>query len=231
MILNGRLEDWSVEDLLQIMRITRKTGSLILTSEPSGTIHFTAGKICAIDIDSVAAVSDSDRGVATNVMADRMRVLLPLREGRFRIGELSRASDYHIDVPDLLEAVERLLELERDALGHDVAENTLLRLRLRLDPITLEPDAWLAIADMVGTFSLERLVARFGRSEAIQLLHLLRRSELFESTDEASAEGSGLEIADSAEAVDVEPKAFVGPTPTEPLVGSVLKDIARLRPR
>lgn len=231
MILNGRLEDWSVEDLLQIMRITNKTGSLILSSEPSGMIHFFEGKICAIDLDTAADLSDSDRGVAINVMADHMRVLLPLRTGRFRIGELVRPTDYGVDVPELLELVDRLLDLERAALGDDVAENTSLKLRLRLDPITLEPDAWLAVADLVGTFSLERLVARFGRSEAIQLLHLLRRSDLFESTDELTPQASEAATAKDA-GPDLEPRPFVGPTPSpEPLVGSVLQDIARLRPR
>ncbi len=240
MILNGHLEDWTVEDLLQIMRITSKTGSLNIVSSPSATIHFTDGKVCAIDLLHGHEIAEVDPSVATNVMAERLRMILPLRTGSFDIGDLVRPSDNAVEVPDLLDAVEKLVALERAALGDDITEDTALKLRLRLDPVTLEPDTWLAIVDLVGTFSLERLMAKVGRSEAVQLLALLRREDLFERTDEPISDieapagparpFDGSHFADESQPQPV--NGGGGPTPLpEPLVGHVLQDIGRLRKR
>jgi hypothetical protein len=243
MILNGRLDDWTVEDLLQIMRITHKTGTLEITGEQRASVHFQEGAIGGIELGGVPSLSDQDRSVAVNVMAERLRTLLPLRTGDFEITDLVRENLNVVEVPHLLEAVQRLLDLERSALGDDVAENTALKLRLRLDPITLEPDTWLAVVDLVGTFSLERMVSRMGRSDAVQLLALLRRHDLFEHSDEP-VEGR-IEPAAPAEAEQprrvgrinalrrTEPSETpVGPTRLpDPLVGDVLRDIARLRHR
>jgi hypothetical protein len=243
MILNGRLEDWTVDDLLQIMRITHKTGTLEITGEQRASIHFQEGAIGGIELGGIPCLSDQDRSVAVNVMAERLRTLLPLRSGGFEITDLARDGSNLVEVPDLLEAVQKLLDLERSALGDDVAENTALKLRLRLDPITLEPDTWLAVVDLVGTFSLERMVSRLGRSDAVQLLALLRRHDLFEHSDEAVEDHD-----DPRSPAEVEQPRRVGrvnmlrkteqsepsdgPTQLpEPLVGDVLRDIARLRQR
>lgn len=241
MILNGHLDDWTVEDLLQIMRITAKTGSLHIVSAPSAAIHFKDGRVCGIDLVHSHDLAEADPGVATNVMAERLRMILPLRTGTFDIGDLTRTSDNAVEVPDLLEAVEKLVALERAALGDDVSEDTALKLRLRLDPVTLEPDTWLAIVDLVGTFSLERLMAKVGRSEAVQLLALLRREDLFERTDEPlqnvePAVGSLRTPDESPLGAESTPQPVNGgsggPTPLpEPLVGHVLQDIGRLRKR
>ncbi len=235
MILNGQLDDWTVEDLLQIMRITGKTGSLNIVSSPSASIHFSEGRVCGIDIKDVEDLSDTDPAVAANVMAERLRMILPLRTGRFHIGGLARHSGNSMDVPDLLEAVSKLIALERAALGDDITEETPLKLRLRLDPVTLEPDTWLAIVDLVGTFSLERLMGRVGRSEAIQLLALLRSEDLFEPTDEplprfSELPAPGRVSVESPPRSDEKSETGSGPTPLpEPLVGHVLQDIGRLR--
>lgn len=243
MILNGRLDDWTVEDLLQIMRITHKTGTLEMTGDLRASIHFQEGAIGGIELGGVPSLSDQDRSVALNVMAERLRTLLPLRSGDFEITDLVRQNSNLVEVPDLLEAVQKLLDLERSALGDDVAENSALKLRLRLDPITLEPDTWLAVVDLVGTFSLEQMVARLGRSDAVQLLALLRRYDLFEHSDDAIDDHLEPDIAPEPE----QPRRVGrinmirktehtvppdGPTPLpEPLVGDVLRDIARLRHR
>lgn len=243
MILNGRLDDWTVEDLLQIMRITHKTGTLEITGDQRASIHFQKGAIGGIELGGVPSLHDQDRSVAINVMAERLRTLLPLRSGDFEITDLVRENLNLAEVPDLLEAVQKLLDLERTALGDDVAENTALKLRLRLDPITLEPDTWLAVVDLVGSFSLERMVSRLGRSDAVQLLALLRRHDLFEHSDEPVEGHLEPLVAPPVEAprrvgrVNMLRKTEQtdpsdGPTQLpEPLVGDVLRDIARLRHR
>lgn len=243
MILNGRLDDWTVEDLLQIMRITHKTGTLEITGDQRASIHFQEGSIGGIELGGAPPLSDQDRSVAMNVMAERLRTLLPLRSGDFAITDLVRQNLNLVEVPDLLEAVQKLLDLERSALGDDVAENTALKLRLRLDPITLEPDTWLAVVDLVGTFSLERMVSRLGRSDAVQLLALLRRHDLFEHSDEPLDDHLAPVVAPEADQLRRVGRINMlrktehsdphdGPTPLpEPLVGDVLRDIARLRHR
>ena len=46
-MLSGNLSNWSVADLLQMMRVTSKTAALRIEGTRAGVIHFQEGKLAA----------------------------------------------------------------------------------------------------------------------------------------------------------------------------------------
>ena len=71
MHLSGQLSDWSINDLLQIMQVTNKTGSLDIEGERRGRVHFREGRVTGADNEGRAtavgtrgmpSISGSGRG-------------------------------------------------------------------------------------------------------------------------------------------------------------------------
>ena len=50
MHLSGQLTDWSINDLLQIMQVTQKTGSLDIDGERRGRVHFRDGSVTGAEL-------------------------------------------------------------------------------------------------------------------------------------------------------------------------------------
>ena len=83
MHLSGQLSDWSINDLLQIMQVTKKTGSLDIDGERRGRIHFREGLVTGAELtDAKESRDGTDRGT----VADALYVLSMLSSGSFAVG-------------------------------------------------------------------------------------------------------------------------------------------------
>ena len=83
MHLSGQLSDWSMNDLLQIMQVTKKTGSLDIEGDRRGRVHFREGRVTGAELTGVdGAHTGSDR----DGVADILYVLASVGEGSFSVG-------------------------------------------------------------------------------------------------------------------------------------------------
>jgi len=83
MHLSGQLSDWSINDLLQIMQVTKKTGSLDIEGERRGRVHFREGRVTGAELTGFdGAHTGSDRAG----VADILYVLSSVAEGSFSVG-------------------------------------------------------------------------------------------------------------------------------------------------
>ena len=83
MHLSGQLSDWSINDLLQIMQVTKKTGSLDIEGQRRGRVHFREGRVTGAALTGLAgAHAGSDRAD----VADILYVLSSVAEGSFSVG-------------------------------------------------------------------------------------------------------------------------------------------------
>jgi len=177
--LSGQLSDWSISDLLQIMHVTKKTGSLDISGERGGQIHFKEGAVVGADLTAARLGSVADSKAA---IADILYVLSSLDSGSFAVvGGEPPVDVKGWSVEDILSDVEVLRTLESE-----VAETGLLDavgVQLRGDggePITLQPEDWQVIAELVRPFTFDELESRFGRGGAVRVLHTLHRLEVAE---------------------------------------------------
>src|SRR5918996_1129022 len=73
MHLSGQLSDWSIDDLLQIMQVTKKTGSLDIAGDRRGRLHFKDGFLTGAELngwstDEVLAEVDALRSLEGEVV-------------------------------------------------------------------------------------------------------------------------------------------------------------------
>ncbi|MGA8039666.1 MAG: DUF4388 domain-containing protein, partial [Acidimicrobiia bacterium] len=105
MHLSGQLSDWSINDLLQIMQVTKKTGSLDIEGSRRGRVHFREGRVTGADLTGVKGVySGSDRGG----IADILYVLSTVEEGSFSVGAADGPEGKGWTVEEVLTDVEAL---------------------------------------------------------------------------------------------------------------------------
>jgi hypothetical protein len=72
MNLSGQLADWTMDDLLQIVQVTKKTGSLDIVGVHKGRVHFREGNITGAELYSSKGVY---AGTDTSIIADVVCVL------------------------------------------------------------------------------------------------------------------------------------------------------------
>lgn len=242
MHLSGQLSDWSVADLLQIMQVTNKTGSLDITGELRGRLHFCDGKLTA------AELLDPRRAeMATELddAADVVFALASMGEGTFAVGSVEGPEGPGFAVGDVLENVDNLRQIEGEVIESGLIECAAIRVPRDLErPITLDPEDWRALVTLIQPFSFETLDTRLGRSEAIRALHGLHRLGLAEAVEDepdewleeiASAVGSRgdeptwaeqeeLDSLSTETEADDEPQESEEPAelpPLQPVVGTV----------
>ena len=176
MQLSGQLSDWSVADLLQIMQVTEKTGSLDISGERSGRILFKGGEIVGAELIGRQGQGHY-RGTDSAAIADVLYVLTRLEEGTFDIGkEEGPKGDTAFAVKDVLREVEELQEIENDVAESGLFDAAGIRLIRDLErPITLEPDDWQVLVSLVQPFSFGFLESKMGRGGAVRVLHTLHR--------------------------------------------------------
>ena len=234
MNLSGQLSDWSINDLLQIMQVTQKTGSLDIDGERRGRIHFRDGSVTGAELTGTKVRNvGGDRGG----VADVLYVLSPLDEGYFAVGAADGPEGIGWSVEDILADVDALKSLEGEVIDAGLFEASGVRFVKSIDKaITIEPDDWAVLMSLVQPFTFGHLESRMGRGGAVRVFHTLHRLGVAEAIvgDEESdwldrladdiAPESGdptwLERAEEKETepepeleVQVEPAAMVPDTP------------------
>ena len=177
--LSGQLSDWSIRDLLQIMHVTKKTGSLDISGDRSGRIHFQDGTVTGADLKGTRQTY-----VATDrsSVADVLYVLSSLHTGSFSVGASeSVVGEETWSVDEILADVESLNELEAEVAESGLIDAPGVRMNDEVDEaVTLEPGDWKVIVGLVQPFTFSHLEARFGRGGAVRVLHTLHRLKVVE---------------------------------------------------
>lgn len=197
MNLSGTLSDWTVSDLLNVMKVTGKSASLHIKGHNSGTIHFSEGKVVGAELEGRQITGESRESAA-----DSLLVLWSLDEGTFEMVSFEGAEDEGWDVESLLGDMEGLQVLETELVEAGLRESYLM-LKDEIDaPVTIEAGDWWAIASLVSVLSFAQLEEVFGRGRAIRLLHTLWRLGLMEKVEQIT-EDRPVMPADQPPAVDL----------------------------
>lgn len=195
-ILNGRLEDWSVRDLLQIIRITGKTSALeIKTDDTSGILYFDEGAL--VDARSEQSTDTTDTLAR---IVETTFVLSMQASGSFAIGDASPSNPIDpVPVDTVLEMVDGHAEAEQGLRDVGLLDAAALRVGIPSVDRSVSPAAWSALASLVGEFTFETVCERIGRTGAVKVLRELRAVGLLEAAfeiddeeeDEAAPEPQG----------------------------------------
>lgn len=218
MNLSGTLSDWTVADLLSMLNVTKKTASLHVRGERTGTIHFIEGRVVGAALTGDMVIQSDDTRVA---VADALLVLSGLESGAFELGPFKGPEGEGWEIEGLLSDLERLESLQSD-LADSGLKDAQLMLREEVDqPVTIQTEDWWALASLVSVLSFDQLEEVFGRGRAIRLLHALWRMDLVEQLDEpVSAETEPIlaerEPARSEVEVEIEPGAATTQPQPEP---------------
>jgi hypothetical protein len=209
MHLSGKLSDWSFGDLLQIMQVTDKTGSLDIEGESQGRVHFRDGRVTGAEL---AAEDRSVVGEERSGVSDILYVLSTIEEGTFSVGAADGPDVKGWTVEELAADVEGLRLLEAEVVDAGLFDATGVRIIPAIDvPLKIESEDWHVLAGLVPAFTFELLETRNGRGSAVRILHTLHRLGLVEVFAGEEGETDWLNrLAD-----DVAPSS-AQPTPVEP---------------
>jgi hypothetical protein len=184
--LSGQLSDWSINDLLQIMQVTKKTGSLDINGERRGRVHFVDGAVTGAELSGERGrYQGSDR----EAIADILYVLSTLETGSFGVGAADGPDGEGFAVEDIMDEVSAIRSLEAEVIEAGLFEAPGVKLVGDLgEPITMEPEDWQVIVSLVQPFSFDLLESRLGRGGAVRIFHTLNRLgvvELISGDDES----------------------------------------------
>jgi len=172
-MLSGNLSNWSVADLLQMMRVTGKTAALRIEGTRAGVIHFNEGKLAGATLAGQRPSADMDQHRLSTI--DALFVLTGPTEGSFFVASPEfEPNSPSWEVAEIMAEVEhlRLIESEIRALG--VEENSPLVLTADVpSPVTLHAEDWATLVALVPAFSLASLERTMGRTRAFQVVNTL----------------------------------------------------------
>jgi hypothetical protein len=220
MHLSGQLVDWSVGDLLRIMQVTKKTGSLDIAGARKGRIHFRDGAVTGAEL---FGVTGEGKGTDPEAIADILYVLSTLESGTFTVGAAEGPEGDGYLVADVLKEVDVLRALEGEVVQAGLMAAKGIRLADDLErPITLDPGDWHALVTLVQPFSFEFLESRVGRGGAVRTLHALHRLGIADTADDVEIErpdddAEGLAV-DGSQPTWIEEVGFAGETAPELVV-------------
>ena len=179
MHLSGQLSDWSINDLLQIMQVTKKTGSLDIEGQRRGRVHFRDGRVTGAELNGIqGAYTGSDRGA----VADILYVLSTVEEGSFSVGAADGPDTKGWTVEECLLDVESLQSLEGEVVDAGLFEANAVKLIHEIgDAVTIEPDDWQVFVNLVPSFTFGAIENRYGRGTAVRIFHTLHRLNLAET--------------------------------------------------
>lgn len=190
MNLSGQLSDWSMDDLIQIVQVTKKSGSLDIRGAAKGRVHFRDGQLTGAELHGPQGVY---AGTDPDTVADIIFVLGALDTGSFAMGSAEGPDGEGHDGETIAAAVLELRQLETDLQEAGVVSNDDVIFLAEIESkLSLEPADWRLIASILPPLSVSSLEDRFGRGSAIRMLHsfhelgLLAEGEL----DGADEEGS-----------------------------------------
>lgn len=176
MNLSGQLSDWTMHDLLQIMQVTKKTGSLDITGTHKGRVHFNNGNVTAAELHSQKGVyAGTDQAIITDIIF----VLGAMETGAFSVGKADGPDLDGLSIDSVSEGIEALRKIEAEA--GEAGLTTAKDIKLKSDlskPITFTEEDWSVVAALVPAFSFEALEDRLGRGTAIRIVHAFHRLEL-----------------------------------------------------
>lgn len=177
--LSGQLADWSINDLLQIMAVTKKTGSLDIEGLRRGRLHFVDGAVTGAEL---SGDNGSYRGSDRAAIADILYVLSTLDSGSFGVGAADGPDADGFAVEDIMGEVAALRTLEGEVIDAGLFEAPGVRLVGDLEePITLEPGDWQVIVSLVQPFTFDALESNVGRGGAVRIFHTLHRLGVMEA--------------------------------------------------
>jgi hypothetical protein len=179
MHLSGQLSDWSINDLLQIMQVTKKTGSLDIEGQRRGRVHFREGRVTGAELTGLEGPNaGSDRAS----VADILYVLSSVAEGSFSVGAADGPDAKGWTVEEVLIDVEGLQTLEGEVVETGLFEANGVKLIHEIaDPVTVDPGDWQTFVNLVPAFSFGALESRYGRGTAVRMFHTLNRMGLAET--------------------------------------------------
>lgn len=211
MHLSGQLSDWSINDLLQIMQVTKKTGSLDIDGERRGRIHFRDGTVTGAELSGAqGAYVGTDRGG----VADILYVLSTLENGSFAVGAADGPENDGWSVEDVMSDVDALKSLEGEVIDAGLFEASGVRLIQEIDEaITISPEDWSVVVALVHPFTFGHLESLMGRGGAVRVFHTLHRLGVAETIDSEEDESGWLDRL--AEGIAPEPARAAPAEPTE----------------
>ena len=179
MHLSGQLSDWSIDDLLQIMQVTAKTGSLDITGDRQGRVHFRDGRVTGAElVGAKGEYSGHDKAG----VADVLYVLSTLEDGAFSVGAADGPEGKGWTVEELVSEVEALQSLEGEVVDAGLFEAPGVRLVPEIkDAVTIEPDDWQVFVTLVPPFTFGAIEERFGRGSAVRMFHTIHRLGMAEA--------------------------------------------------
>ena len=173
MLLSGQLSDWSVSDLLHIMEVTSRTGSLDIKAEGGGRIHFRDGRVTEAELTGAGR---SYLGTDLKGVADVLYVLSTVDSGTFAVGAADGPETKGWAVEEIVAEIEILRSHEGEVVDAGLLEAAGVRLVGQVDsPVTIEPEDWHVLATLVPAVTFDHLKSQFGRGTAVRILHTLHR--------------------------------------------------------
>ncbi len=182
MNLSGQLSDWTMQDLLQIMQVTKKTGSLDIVGGQKGRVHFLEGRVTGAELHSTRGVyAGTDRAVISDIIF----VLGSMETGNFAVGQADGPELEGWSVDEVSEGVEELVQLEQEATEAGLIGSGEIRMRPNLEEdVTFAPEDWKVITALIQPFTFEGLEQRIGRGAAVRMVHTFHRLEVAETKAE-----------------------------------------------
>lgn len=181
MNLSGQLADWTMDDLLQIVQVTKKTGSLDIVGVHKGRVHFREGNITGAELHSSKGVY---AGTDTSIIADVVFVLGSMAEGAFAMGRSDGPDVDGIPIEAITGAIGELRALEAIVADKGLTDAGDVKLKSSIESeVTISPDDWAAIASLVVPFTFASLAERLGRGAAIRMVHAFHRLDLVEPAE------------------------------------------------
>jgi hypothetical protein len=186
MNLSGQLADWTMDDLLQIVQVTKKTGSLDIVGVQKGRVHFREGNITGAELHSSKGVY---AGTDPSIIADVVFVLGSMEEGAFAMGRADGPDVDGVPIEAITEKIGELRALETVVADKGLIDAGEVMLKTVIDDdVTLSPDDWAAIVSLVQPFTFESLAERLGRGAAIRMIHAFHRLGIAEAVTSTEAE-------------------------------------------
>lgn len=171
--LSGQLSDWSINDLLQIMQVTKKTGSLDIEGERRGRVHFVDGAVTGAELAGEKGIYE---GTDRASVADILYVLSTLDSGSFGVGPADGPDGDGFAVEDVMGEVSALRSLEGEVIDAGLFEAAGVKLVGEIDEsITMDPQDWQMLVSLVQPFTFDFLESRVGRGGAVRIFHTLHR--------------------------------------------------------
>jgi hypothetical protein len=202
MHLSGQLTDWSIHDLLQIMQVTKKTGSLDIDGERRGRIHFRNGGVTGAELTGTnGTYTATERGA----IADILYVLSTLSSGSFSVGPADGPDVSGWGVEEVVGDVEALRLLEGEVIDAGLFEAAAVRLTDVSEPLTVDPFDWAVMVSLVQPFTFSQLEAEMGRGGAVRVFHTLHRLGIVEPIESADHDDESQWLDDLADGIAPEP--------------------------